>query len=136
MKRAAHTYRPRRTASAGCLTVLALAVLLGAAPASGQLVPNLGGQRAGISAFQFLKIGVGARGVAMGESYVAVANDASSLYWNPAGMAQMTENEVFVAHTEYVADIRHEYLGAVYHLTAVDAVGLSMTSLHLSLIHI
>ncbi|MBK7258571.1 MAG: PorV/PorQ family protein [Ignavibacteriae bacterium] len=131
MKRTTRTYRPRCPASAGCLTVLALAVLLGAAPVSGQLVPNLGGQRAGISAFQFLKIGVGARGVAMGESYVAVANDASSLYWNPAGMAQMTENEVFVAHTEYVADIRHEYLGAVYHLTAVDAVGLSMTSLHM-----
>jgi long-subunit fatty acid transport protein len=131
MQQHMHTYRPRRTASAGCLLALALAVLLGAAPASAQLVPNLGGQRAGISAFQFLKIGVGARGVAMGESYVAVANDASSLYWNPAGMAQMTENEVFVAHTEYVADIRHEYLGAVYHITAADAVGLSLTSLHM-----
>lgn len=131
MLRPAHTYRPRRTVSAARLAVLALAVMLGAAPGAGQLVPNLGGQRAGISAFQFLKIGVGARGVAMGESYVAVANDASSLYWNPAGMVQMTENQVFVAHTEYVADIRQEYLGAVYHLTATDAVGVSLTSLHM-----
>ena len=59
-----------------------------------QLVPNLGGQRAGISAFQFLKIGVGARGVAMGESFVAVANDASALFWNPAGLVQFNQNEI------------------------------------------
>ncbi len=107
------------------------AAVLCTGPAAAQLVPNLGGQRAGISAFQFLKIGVGARGVAMGEAYVAVANDASSLFWNPAGMAQMTDNEVFVAHTEYVADIRHEYLGGVYHLTGADVIGVSATSLHM-----
>ncbi|MBS4028301.1 MAG: hypothetical protein KGZ58_06650, partial [Ignavibacteriales bacterium] len=54
-----------------------------------QLIPNLGGQRAGISSFQFLKIGVGARGSAMGESFIAVVNDASALYWNPAGIAHI-----------------------------------------------
>jgi hypothetical protein len=126
------TYAPYRLRRHGVnLAVLVLTGTLVMGQAAAQLVPNLGGQRAGISAFQFLKIGVGARGVAMGEAFVAVANDASSLYWNPAGMAQMTGNEVFVAHTEYVADIRHEYLGAVYHLTPVDAVGLSLTSLHM-----
>lgn len=112
----------------------AAAVLVLAAAAAGsraQLVPNLGGQRAGISAFQFLKIGVGARGVAMGEAFVAVSDDASSLFWNPAGMVQTPVNQVFVAHTEYVVDIRHEYLGAVYHLTGTDAVGISLTSLHM-----
>jgi hypothetical protein len=97
-----------------------------------QLVPNLGGQRAGISAFQFLKIGVGARGVAMGESFVAVANDASALFWNPAGLVQAHDNEVFAAHTEYVVDIKHDYLGVSYHLTDADAVGLSVGSLHMT----
>jgi long-subunit fatty acid transport protein len=96
-----------------------------------QLVPNLGGQRAGISALQFLKIGVGARGTAMGEAFVAVANDASALFWNPAGVVQSAENEVFFAHTEYVVDIKHEYLGATYHLTETDAFGLALTSLHM-----
>ncbi|HSQ74705.1 MAG TPA: PorV/PorQ family protein [Bacteroidota bacterium] len=111
--------------------VVLLVVCLAAPPAGAQLVPNLGGQRAGISAFQFLKIGVGARGVAMGEAFVAVTDDASSLFWNPAGLVQAPENQVFVAHTEYVADIRHEYLGAMYHLTDVDAVGIAVTSLHM-----
>lgn len=97
--------------------------------ASSQFVPNLGGQRAGISAFQFLKIGVGARGVALGESFVALANDASALYWNPAGITQFTPNQVFVTHTWYVVDINHDFVGLVYHLTQDDHIGASVTSL-------
>lgn len=131
MTRTITTYRPFPPRLSAAAAALVLTMVVCAVPSHAQLVPNLGGQRAGISAFQFLKIGVGARGVAMGEAYVAVANDASSLFWNPAGMAQMTGDEVFVAHTEYVADIRHEYLGAVYHLTPADAIGLSATSLHM-----
>jgi hypothetical protein len=114
----------------GAVCVVALLTL----PACGlhaQLVPNLGGQRAGISAFQFLKIGVGARGVGMGEAFVAVVNDASALYWNPAGLALCAGNELLAAHTAYVADIQHEYLGVTYHLTETDVLGLSMSSLHM-----
>ena len=96
-----------------------------------QLVPNLGGQRAGISAFQFLKLGVGARGEAMGESFVAVANDASALYWNPAALVQFPDNEAMAAHTEYVADIKHDFFGVVYHLSPQDALGASVISLHM-----
>ncbi len=94
-----------------------------------QLIPNLGGQRAGISALQFLKIGVGARGVGLGESFIAIANDASALYWNPAGLTQFSENQILVSHTEYVVDVRHEFLGGAYHLSSNDAVGFAITSL-------
>ena len=109
---------------------LSLTVLI-AGTSRSQLIPNLGGQRAGISAFQFLKIGVGARGEAMGESFVAVANDASALYWNPAALVQFADDQVLAAHTEYVADIKHDFLGVVYHLTKEDALGASVTSLHM-----
>jgi hypothetical protein len=37
--------------------------------------------------FTFMRIGVGARPVAMGGAYTAVADDANALFWNPAGMA-------------------------------------------------
>ncbi|HUN66760.1 MAG TPA: PorV/PorQ family protein [Bacteroidota bacterium] len=96
-----------------------------------QLIPNLGGQRAGISAFQFLKIGSGARAEGMGEAFTAVANDASTLYWNPAGITQFTQNELVVAHCDYVVDISHEYFGGVYHIDPSNAVGLSVISLHM-----
>ncbi len=72
---------------------------------SAQLVPNLGGQRSGISAFQFLKIGADARGSSMGEAYVAVVNDVSALFWNPAALVNSESNSSIVrdaamAHTE------------------------------------
>ncbi|MBI1803193.1 MAG: PorV/PorQ family protein [Ignavibacteriae bacterium] len=109
-----------------------LVVLLIGGRASGQLIPNLGGQRAGISAFQFLKIGVGARGVALGETFVAIANDASALYWNPAGLVQFNDNQLLIAHAEYVVDIKHEFLGTAYHLSSNDVVGFSVASLHMN----
>jgi hypothetical protein len=37
----------------------------------------------------FLKIGVGARAIGMGNAYTATADDADSMFWNPAGLAQM-----------------------------------------------
>jgi hypothetical protein len=95
-----------------------------------QLMPVLGAQRAGTASAQFLKIGVGARSGAMGESFIAVANDASALYWNPAGISQFETNEVLFSHTAWLVDIQHEFFGAVYHPTLDDAVGLSVTSLH------
>ncbi|MCR4417230.1 MAG: PorV/PorQ family protein [Ignavibacteria bacterium] len=96
-----------------------------------QLLPVLGGQRAGISTMQFLKIGVGGRAIGMGESFIAVANDASALYWNPAGIVQFYDHQVMFSHTEWVADIKHEFAGYVHHLSDVDAVGISFTSLHM-----
>ena len=97
-----------------------------------QLLPNLGGQRVGISTFQFLKLGVGARGVGMGESFAAVANDASALHYNPAGLSQVREDQVIAAHTEYVVDIRHEFFGAMVHLSENDVLGASVVALHMA----
>lgn len=78
---------------------------------------------------EFLKIGVGARASGMGESFVAIANDASALFWNPAGLAQIKDNEVIAAHANWLVDIKHDFVGAVYHVSSEDAVGLSITSL-------
>ncbi len=96
-----------------------------------QLIPNLGGQRAGISAYQFLKIGAGGRGTAMGESFIAVTNDVSALYWNPAALTQFDNNQFIASHSAWLVDIQHEFLGGVYHLTSADAIGIAFSSLHL-----
>jgi len=93
------------------------------------LFPGLGGQRVGISSFTFLKIGVGARAAALGEAYGAIANDATALYWNPAAAVVVETDQAVVAHTEWFADIRHEFGGVVYHLTPEDAVGFSLIAL-------
>ncbi len=94
-----------------------------------QLFPVLGGQRAGISTAQFLKIGVGGRATAMGDAFVAIANDVSALYWNPAGLSQFSENQVMFSHNQWVVDINHDFVGAVYHLDDANTFGVSLTSL-------
>ena len=41
--------------------------------------------KAGTAGLQFLKIGIDARAIGMGEAYTAVSDDISSVYWNPDG---------------------------------------------------
>jgi hypothetical protein len=94
-----------------------------------QLFPILGAQRVGISTAEFLKIGVGGRASAMGEAFVAVANDASALYWNPAGLVQFKDDQLLFSHNMWVVDINHDFIGAVYHLDETNAFGVSFTSL-------
>lgn len=95
-----------------------------------QLVPNLGGQRSGISSFQFLKIGADARGASMSEAVIAVTNDIASIYWNPAGLANSVNDQFLFSHAEWLVDIQHEFAAASYHLDANNIIGLSFTSLH------
>ena len=109
--------------------ILILILLTGFIQTKAQLFPVLGGQRAGISTAQFLKIGVGGRASALGDAFVAIANDASALYWNPAGLSQFQSNEIFFSHNEWVVDINHDFLGAVYHLDQTNTFGIALTSL-------
>jgi len=94
-----------------------------------QLFPVLGGQRAGISTAQFLKIGVGGRASAMGDAFIAIGDDASALYWNPAGLVQFEKDQIIFSHNQWIVDINHEFLGGVYHLGKNHAIGVSITAL-------
>ena len=84
---------------------------------------------AGTSAANFLKIGVGARGNALGGAFVAQVNDFSALYWNPAGIANISSLEVGIAYTDWLLDINHSFLGVVYPLGPLGTIGLSFNSL-------
>lgn len=65
----------------------------------------------GSSTANFLKLGVGARPVAMGEAYTAVANDIYATMWNPAGLARLTAPEVGLMHAELVEGLKYEFVG-------------------------
>jgi long-subunit fatty acid transport protein len=110
------TSDPRRLG----LLLLALA-LAGAAPARAQF--SLGEQRVGTSSVSFLRIGIGARAVGTGEAFVAVANDPSAIYWNPAGLASMQRQELALHHVSWPADVGYEM--AIYVLP-VEKLGGSL----------
>ncbi|MBN1351500.1 PorV/PorQ family protein [candidate division KSB1 bacterium] len=80
------------------------------------------------TAAQFLKIEIGARGLAMGGAYVATADDATATFWNPAGLARLQSREVAVSHAEWLADMNVAY-GSIVVPFGGQTVGLSMTVL-------
>ncbi len=65
----------------------------------------------GTSAANFLKIGVGARGTGLGGAYTALVDDASALYWNPAGLSETTRPAVQFNSTDWMFDVKHQFLG-------------------------
>jgi hypothetical protein len=78
-----------------------------------------GAAEAGSAAAAFLKIGVGARAVGMGEAQAALAEGPDALYWNPAGLAAYDRGAVSFSHNEWLEDVRYEYLGLSYPLLNV-----------------
>jgi hypothetical protein len=85
--------------------------------------------KAGTTAAEFLKIGVGPRATGMGSAFVAVSDDASALYWNPAGIAGLEKHEVFISHSRWIGDLDFNYAGAVFHFNKIGNVGFSLTML-------
>ncbi|MEN8007727.1 MAG: PorV/PorQ family protein [Candidatus Krumholzibacteriota bacterium] len=70
-----------------------------------------GEENAGTAGAQFLRIPVGARSVALGKAFTAMATDASTLYWNPAGVMRTPGRTNFYAsHSKYTAGIDLDYL--------------------------
>jgi hypothetical protein len=61
-------------------------------------------------------MGVGARPAAMGNSFVAVADDANSTYWNPAGLGTLESNE---------ATLMYSPLYAISGMPVLDRPGMS-----------
>lgn len=72
--------------------------------------------QAGTSGAQFLKIGAGARASGMAEAYSAIADDAYSLYYNPAGATRMREPQAAAAHTSYFQGSNYEVAAFAYPL--------------------
>src|SRR5215831_18795257 len=92
------------------LLALAVGAALAVAPVSARAQSSLGGQRAGTSSATFLRIGVGARAVGMGETFVAVANDPSAIFWNPAGLASLQRRELAISYVQWPADVNYNHL--------------------------
>jgi hypothetical protein len=82
----------------------------------------------------FLKIGVGAKAVGLGNAFVAIANDATTVYWNPAGLVQLPNHELIFIHNKWIQDVKYEYLGWGFPFNKKISLGLSLVYLHMGTI--
>ena len=92
----------------------------------GCLIPGLAGaaeifQKVGTFDGQFLKIGVGARAEGMGGAFVGVADDATALFWNAAGIARIEsdKSELTFNHANWPAELSFDQVGYVFHLKKI-----------------
>lgn len=86
-------------------------------------------QKIGAAGSQFLKIGVGARATGMG-AFGAVANDLTAIFWNPAGLTQMTGSDVNVTvnYTSWFGGFSHNFAAASTKLSDDYTLAASFTS--------
>ena len=74
----------------------------------------LAGEESGGSAGSFLQWGVGARAIALGKAFTAIANDGSAIYWNPAGLAQLSTREFSAMHALIFEDRAQNFIQFTY----------------------
>ncbi len=85
--------------------------------------------KVGTTAVPFLTIGVGARANAMGGAFASVASDVTALYWNPAGIAKLSGNQIALIHSDWIADLRHDFIGLSVSLGGLGTVGFQLNAL-------
>ena len=89
------------------------------------LAPSLYAGGPGSTGAVELKIPVGPRAIAMGQAFVAVADDVNAVYWNPAGLNQLGGAEITAQYDVFIETVRYQYLAIGTKLSKEAALGIS-----------
>ncbi len=86
--------------------------------------------RVGTTVANFLELGYGSAAIAMGDAYVSNGRDISSIYWNPAGLGYMRNNEFIAMNQSWFADIQMGFvaIGIPTNQFGTFALGMYYTS--------
>ncbi|MFW5972510.1 MAG: PorV/PorQ family protein [Bacteroidota bacterium] len=85
--------------------------------------------KGGRTAFQFLKIGIGARQAGLGEASIALVRDVNSVFWNPANIAAIESGEASFSYTRWLADMNYVSGAVGARWNGVGVFALSIASL-------
>ncbi len=76
---------------------------------------------------EFMAIGVGGRALGLGGAYVALANDVTSGYWNPAGLARITYPEFSLMHDAQFGSLEnYDYAAIAFPYGSNDTTGTTV----------
>jgi long-subunit fatty acid transport protein len=89
-----------------------------------------------ITAVPFLQIEPDSRGAAMGNTGVALADNAAAMFWNPAGLAFQRDNQISLTHSNWlknfnVSDLFYDYVVGKMYIEGIGTVGGHITFLNL-----
>ncbi len=85
--------------------------------------------KVGTTAANFLTIPVGPRATGMGGAFVAVADDATSAFWNPGGISRLPRTELAVTHAEWLVNTDLNWVGLVFKMDENNAIALAVNQL-------
>ena len=80
------------------------------------------------TAASFLDIGIGARSLSMGGAFVAIADDPTALYWNPAGIVSIESPMAHFYHSPWIVDVQFNHSAVVVPLDRSSSFGFFITS--------
>ena len=79
---------------------------------------------------EFISLGVGGRALGLGGAYVALGNDVTSGYWNPAGLARIAYPQVTLMHDERFGSlVNYDYGAVAFPLGPQSSIGVSLVRL-------
>jgi hypothetical protein len=108
---------------------IVLVLLLLSLGTRAQLLPNLGGQRAGISSLTFLKNNVSPRSIGMGGFHTSLDGDGYSIYSNPAAMVDLEGLSLASSNYFIIQGLNQPYFSAILPTKGNNAWGFSATAL-------
>ena len=88
-----------------------------------------GYKRPGSTSAQFLKIGVSARAIGVGEAYTAVTQGADAFFYNPAALSLIPSVDVLASYSSWFAGLSFQSLALAKNFNQKAAGCLSFTSL-------
>lgn len=77
----------------------------------------------------FLSWGAGARALALGKAFTAVADDASAAYWNPAGLTQLDRGEATALHAIMWEGATYDFVSVAFPSLTDGSFGMTVTML-------
>jgi hypothetical protein len=82
--------------------------------------------RKGTTAANFLEIGFGSAGSAMGDAVVSSVNDLSAIYWNPAGLAMMRQSGLHFTMQPWIANISTAFASAGVIVPGIGTIAVGL----------
>ena len=83
----------------------------------------------GTAAMPFLKLGGGARGAALGGAFSAIADDSTSMFYNPAATVFLDRKEFSFSHTMWLEDMSIENIAYVHPISSLMTIMLGASVL-------
>lgn len=110
---------------------LIIALVFSLFTSEAQILPNYGGERAGISTLSFLKNDLSVTSAGLGGASLAADGDAYSVISNPAALTQLQNNSYALSHLFIGAGISQSFFSGIYGLNdQVSKMAFSINSLN------